>query len=373
MNKYSFFRAMYVYIAKPIFFQLDPEKIHDRMIRFGSFLSTHTFFRKLTKKLFYFYDVSLEQEIHGVRFKNPVGLSAGFDKDAHLIDILPSVGFGYEQVGTITLEAYEGNPGPRLKRFPKEKSLLVNFGLKSDGIDVVLNRIRSRKDVSFPLGLSIGKTNSEKTAAIAPGIADYAGAFRKAVESDLGSFYTINISCPNILQTNHFIEPGPLDELLLALFDENPQKPMFIKMPIHLPWPEFEKLIDVIRKYPVGGVVIGNLAKDRKKANIPQLTQRDRGNLSGMPTQEMSNELISQTYKKCGNSLVIIGAGGIFSAEDAYDKIKRGASLIQLVTGMVFNGPGVIGEINRDLVHYLKNDGYTSIADAVGANYKKNE
>lgn len=371
MIKNRIIHFLYTRLLRPIFFLIDPERIHDRMLSLGSFLGKYSSARKIVASLFLYKDPILEQQIAGIGFKNPIGLSAGFDKNGEVIDIIPSVGFGYEQVGTVTWHSHKGNDGTRLMRLKKSQGLLVNYGLKNDGIHAIGKRIIHRSQKNFPIGLSIGKTNSAATAEIDAGVEDYALSLRHAIDADIAEFYTINISCPNILQTNHFIEPVPLRVLLAQLFNLKPNKPLFIKMPIHLPWDEYNELLKVILDFDVAGVVIGNLAKDRSCATIKDIiSETQKGGISGKPTERKCNELISKTYTTYGDSLIIIGAGGVFSAEDAYEKILKGASLVQLITGMIYQGPGLMSSINKGLSIKLKNDGFNSVSEAVGAHNK---
>ncbi len=363
---------LYTRLVRPVFFLIDPERIHNIMLSFGSFLGTFSFTRKMVALLFSYSNPILKQRIAGIDFENPVGLSAGFDKNGEILDIAPSVGFGYTQVGTVTWHSYKGNEGSRLVRLKKSQGLVVNYGLKNDGIHIIEKRISSRFQKKFPIGLSIGKTNSVETSEIDSGIEDYALSLRYAIDTGCADFYTINISCPNILQVNHFIEPAPLRLLLEQLFQLTPQKPLFIKMPIHLSWEAFNELLIVITSFNVAGVVIGNLAKDRTCDTIKDvIDENQKGGISGKPTEQKCNELISKTYATYGDTLIIVGAGGIFSAEDAYEKIRRGASLVQLITGMVYQGPGLISSINSELAAKLKNDGLDSISEAIGLYNKK--
>lgn len=368
--KYSICRFLYKTLVKPLFFLFDPERIHDGMTTFGSVLGSYSLTASLTRKLFSFGHPALVQELHGITFQNPVGLSEGFDKDAHLVEVLDDVGFGFTQVGSITQYAYEGNPKPRLVRLPKSKSILVNYGLKSDGARVVLERLQ-KKNVSIPISISIAKTNSKENASDDEAIKDYVSTFRLFADAGVGDFFTINISCPNTYGGEPFTTPERLDPLLNAIKKVATEKPIFVKMPINLPWDEFNPLLEVIVKHDLTGVIIGNLNKDRASVTLADPLSEDvKGNLSGLPTQALSNELISQTYKAYGQSLCIIGVGGIFSAHDAYEKIKRGASLVQLITGMIFEGPQLIGTINQELVQLLYQDNYKTVSEAVGAYHR---
>lgn len=352
-------------------FRFDPEMVHDRFTKNGELLGKMGWTRLLVTKIFRFDDPKLKQTIAGIVFPNPVGLSAGFDKDGRLVNILPAVGFGYSQVGTVTKQAYPGNPKPRLYRLPKSRGIVVNYGLKNDGAGVIMDRLKRRQTAQhFPISISIGKTNCQATASTAGGVEDYTAGLAAAAASGTGDFYTINISCPNTFGGEPFTNESDLEQLLQFLV-KVADKPMFLKMPINLPWPEFKQLLEVAIKYKVVGVVIGNLNKNREDPAIKDvIPEKIKGSVSGKPTWQLSNELISKTYEQYGKDLIIIGVGGIFSAEDAYEKIKRGASLVQLITGMIFQGPQLIGEINFGLVKLLERDGYNNISEAIGAYHR---
>ena len=336
-------------------------------IKIGNFLGKFKITKFFTRKLFDYKNSKLEQNILGIKFINPVGLSAGFDKNAQLIDILKDVGFGFMEVGTVTDEPYAGNPKPRLHRLIKSKALVVYYGLKNDGVEKIIERLKKTKEASFIKGISIGKTNSAKTVDLEAGVNDYLECYKKVLESDVGDFYTLNISCPNTFGGEPFTKPEKLSKLLEKVYILKNKKPIFLKMPINLSWEEFDKLLETAINYEVGGVIIGNLNKNFQDETLKdKITENMKGGISGEPTKKLSNELISQTYKKYGDKLVIVGVGGIFSAEDTYEKIKRGASLVQLITGMIYNGPQTIGEINRELVELIKSDGFINIEQAVG-------
>ena len=362
----------YKYFAKPFLFLKDPEDVHDNITSFGRRLGGSETTRQLVKSLFNFEDVSLEQEVLGIRFKNPIGLSAGFDKDANLVNILDCVGFGFMQAGTVTDKPYIGNPKPRLYRLPDSKGLVVYYGLKNIGATKIIKRVKENKSVNFPISMSIGKTNCKETATDKSGIEDYYNCFKKVIKSDVGDFYTINISCPNTFGGEPFTTPARLKSLLNKLYTLEINKPVFIKMPINPPWKEFRKLLDVAVSFGVEGVIIGNLNKDRKdKAIKDTIPSNVKGSISGKPNKKLSNGLIEKTYKHYNDKFVIVGVGGVFSGKDAYEKIRKGATLVQLITGMIYEGPQLIGEINRDLVEFLKKDGYKHISEAVGADHKK--
>ncbi len=327
----------------------------------------------LTKTTFYYQNPALKQEVLGLEFTNPVGLSAGFDKDADLINILPEVGFSYSQVGTVTYNPYKGNKKPWTHRLKKSRAILVNYGLKNIGVKKVVEKIKgSTPNHNFLLSVSVGKTNSEDTVNDREGIKDYYNCLKYFVDHEVADFYTINISCPNTFGGEPFTEPEKLNNLLKNLSEIKHQKPVFLKMPINSSWDEFKSLCETAIKYGCSGVIIGNLNKNRNDpAVLDPIPKNLEGNVSGKPTKKLSNELISKTYQEFGDKLVIVGVGGIFSPEDAYEKIKRGASLLQIITGMIYEGPQLIGEINRGLVSLMKKDGYKNISQAVGTYHTK--
>lgn len=357
------FRILYQHIFKPIAFKLDPEFVHDGVSWFGSILGKTTIGKKLTRLIFNFSNSSLEQDILGIHFPNPIGLSAGFDKNAELTDILPEVGFGFAEVGSITGEPCQGNPKKRLWRLPKSKSLLVWYGLKNKGAEFIAKQIKN-KHFKIPVGISVAKTNCQATVNDEVGIKDYAKAFR--LFENIGSYTTVNISCPNAFGGEPFTDPNRLDNLLTELDKISTTKPTFIKLSPDLDREEVDAILSVIDKHRVQGIICSNLTKNRKNSKIIEQDLPAVGGLSGKVVSELSDELISYVYKKTNGKYIIIGSGGVFSAEDAYKKIKLGASLVQILTGMIFEGPQLIGEINRGLVSLLKQDGYKNISEVVG-------
>ncbi len=365
-------RFLYKKILKPILFLFSADFTHSLFMLKGDVLGKISFCRYLVRKMFDFKDESLNQKIVGIDFKNPLGLAAGFDYDAKLINILPSIGFGFETVGTLTNEPYSGNPKPMLGRLPKSKSILVNKGFKNEGVEKVLARLK-KTERSYPVGLSIGSTN-KKYDSFQEIVADIKGGFERASFSDkYFDYYELNISCPNLINITDFTErvdsKNGLQVLLNTLKVLNIKKPVFIKMPLEKSFEEIDELVFVTSQFAfIKGLVVANLVKDRSNQYLDreELKKVGRGNFSGKPTFEKSNELISYTYQKYGKNFVIIGCGGVFSAEDAYLKIKLGATLVQLITGMIYEGPQLVGDINKGLVKLLKKDGYNNIGQAIG-------
>lgn len=353
----------YVNVLKPIYFMRDPEDVHDSMTRMGEFLGRHWITRKKVSLLFNFAHPMLEQDILGIHFSNPIGLAAGFDKDALLTDVLPSVGFGYEEVGSITGEQCEGNPKPRLWRLKKSQSLVVYYGLKNEGSEKIAARLRSKK-FGFPIGTSIAKTNSANTVELQAGVDDYVKAFKQFV--DVGDYFTINISCPNAFGGEPFTDPVKLEALLSAIDKIETKKPIFVKLSPDLSEEQVNAILDVCARHRVHGFISTNLTKKRDNKKIIDDEVPAQGGMSGKVVRDLSNAQIRFIYKKTRGKYIIIGCGGISSPEDAYAKIKAGASLLQLITGMIFEGPQLVGEINRGLVILLNRDGYRCLSDAIG-------
>lgn len=356
-------KFLYNKVFKPVVFLFDPETVHDTVSGFGKFLGRSSWGRRVTRQLFYFEDKALSQDILGIHFKNPIGLSAGFDKNAELVDILPDVGFGFAEVGSITGEYCAGNERPRLWRLPNSKSLLVYYGLKNDGCEKIAKRLTG-KEFRIPIGMSVAKTNNQACADTKVGVADYLKAH--SVLANIGSYTTINISCPNTYGGQPFTDPESLD-LLLAQIDSVPtHKPTFIKFSPDLSFAELDKLLEVIGKHKVQGLICSNLTKDHSRTQIKDSGLPNFGGFSGKVQEDLANEQLAYVYRKTQGRYVLVGCGGVFNANDAYKKIRLGASLVQMITGLIFEGPQVVGDINRGLVELLKKDGFSNIKEAVG-------
>lgn len=344
----------YTHLFKPIVFLIDPEFVHDSTTWVGRILGSNLLTRGITHLILGYSNPMLEQNIMGVHFKNPIGLSAGFDKNARLTKILPAVGFGFEEIGSITGEPCAGNPKPRLWRHPELKSIRVYYGLMNDGALAIARRLNGKR-FTFPIGTSIAKTNSPDTCELDAGIADYVKAF--TAFAHIGAYFTVNLSCPNAYGGQPFTDTKKLDRLLNALDPIPTQKPIFLKLSPDLSTHELDSLIAVADQHRVHGFVCTNLTKKHSLGN---------GGLSGGAVSELSNAQIRYIHKQTKGRYVIVGCGGIFTAEDAYAKIQAGASLLQLITGMIYEGPQSISAMNQGLVELLKKDGYKNVREAVG-------
>lgn len=341
--------TLYKNILKPFVFLFDAETVHNTFVALGTFLGDIPPARFITKTIWAYNDSKLITSKNGVLFPNPVGLSAGFDYNGNLTQILPAVGFGFHTIGTITLHPYEGNKTPRLGRFPKSKALLVNKGLKNIGARACIKQLSSKK-LHIPTGISIGSTNKAYDS-LKEQILDTVICFYLFEKSALKhAYYELNISCPNTHGGEPFSIPSHLEVLLTALDYLHISRPIYIKFPIDQSWKESKILLDIIAAHSPVGVIMGNLTKDKTNPAVhPEdsvVWQTKKGNLSGKPTWDRSNALIVNTRKTYGKRFTIIGTGGVFSGKDAQHKLDLGADMVQLITGMIFEGPATIGQIN---------------------------
>ncbi len=366
--------GMYAWILKPIFFKFDPEFVHDVITSLGRALGVFSLTRWFTHVLFDYHNPMLEQTILGLKYRNPIGLAAGFDKNAQLTNILPSVGFGSVEVGSITGYPCAGNPKPRLWRLAASRGLLVYYGLKNNGCDAISKQLEKKHGQnkysqkkyksSCILGTSVAMTNCADNNDIDTAVKDYEKAFRAF--TTIGDYFTLNISCPNTQGGQPFIKPEALERLLQKIDTIPTKKPIFIKLSADLTISEADAILDIVRKHRVDGIICVNLTKKRNNPKILEKNIPTTGGVSGKPVQESSDKLLAHIYKREGKRFVLIGVGGIFSAGDAYRKIRLGASVLQMITGMIFEGPQVVSEINRGLVELLKRDGFLNISEAVG-------
>lgn len=343
---------VYRTLLKPIFFRFSAETIHDLMINKGEWLGGNIITRSLTAWLLGYQQPTVQFQALGLSFPNRVGLAAGFDYNGRLSQILPEVGFGWHTIGTVTWQAYPGNPKPRLGRLPNSQALLINKGLKNEGALAIINRLHTQQ-LYVPTAISIAATN-QTYHSTKEQIMDMAQSFLAFEHSGLQhQLYELNISCPNTFGGEPFTTPNRLEILLKVVDRLQLTRPLLVKMPIDQPDTETLALLKVLDRHQVNGVIFGNLAKNRDN---PALTPEDRatwkaskGNLGGRPTFAGSNRGIKLTKKHFGRRFVIVGTGGIFSPQDAQDKIKLGADLVQLISGMIYQGPQLVGQINRSL------------------------
>lgn len=361
---------LYGHALKPILFRFEADSVHETMIKSGSWLQNRWFVRYLSEKIYRFEEKSLQVHACGLEFQNPLGLSAGLDKDVKIPRMLKSIGFGFAECGSVTYGAYQGNPRPWYSRLPKSQSIIVNSGLRSEGASKVQQRVAHYPQNlfhNFPLNISIAKTNSKDANTCESGINDYVSSLKLWEEKGGATYYTLNISCPNTFGGEPFTDVKSLEKLLSAVDSLHVTRPLFVKMPIDKTWKESRALLRVCARHNIQGITYGNLYKDRSTVALKEPYDTNiKGNFSGKPCFDASNELLARAYAEFGNRFVFSGVGGVFTAEDAYTKIKLGATFVQIITGLIFEGPMVVGQINRGLVKLLKRDGFKNIQEAVG-------
>jgi dihydroorotate dehydrogenase len=349
---------LYKHLLKPVLFRFDPEDVHDFFTSTGEFIGDHALTRGVAGAIYDYHGKDISKVVDGIRYRTPFLLSAGFDYNGHLSRVLPQIGLGGEEIGSVTAKPCEGNPKPRLTRLPKSKSILVNKGLRNDGVDAIIERLKRTRapktsqdglfQPEFVLGISIARTNSPECSTVEAGIEDYAYSLRRLNEEDIGDYYTINISCPNAFGGETFAKPELLEKLLSRLGRIICPKPIYVKMPINIPWTQFDSLLKIIDAHGLSGVVIGNLNKDYDSLEVrSEAPQVYRGGLSGKPCTHPSTDLIAKTRELYGTRFTIIGVGGVMSPETAMEKFEAGADLVQLITGLIFEGPGLVKKLCR--------------------------
>ena len=339
-------------------------------------MGSNPIMRFITSMLFNYGHKSLHTEVDGISYRNPIGLSAGFDKDGELTKVYPSMGFGLAELGSFTGEVCPGNPGKRLFRMVKSKAIVVWYGLNNQGAEKISQRLNGVDFGRLRVGINAAKSNVTPIFDLQESIRDYLKTL--TLFKDVGDYFTINISCPNTQDGEPFVDAKNLSALLTAV-NENirtlTDKPIYVKIAADLTLPEIDIIIDGCIKHKMNGVVLTNLAKPETNeehiaAEYPSnlgVLPKGKGAMSGLPLQRISTNVIRHVYRRTRGSLTIVGVGGIFSAKDAYEKITSGANLCHIITTMIFDGPQNISEINRGLVKLLKEDGFTSIAQAVGS------
>ena len=354
-------------IARPVIFLMEPEEAHYMFKRVGVFLGKYSFTRSLTSFLFNYKHKSLNTTVDGIEYRNPVGLSAGFDKDGELTSIYPSIGFGLAELGSFTGEVCPGNPGKRLFRMVKSKSILVWYGLNNQGAEKISSRLQGVDFGPLRVGINAAKSNITPEFDLQDSIDDYVKTLRAF--KDIGDYFTINISCPNTQDGEPFVDPKKLGALLAAVNENRVEgRPVYVKLAADLELEEINVIVDTCLEYHIDGVVLTNLAKpSHNQEYVKDELPYHKGAMSGLPLQRISTNVIRHVYRRTRGELTIIGVGGVFSAKDAYEKITSGASLLHMITTMIFDGPQNINEINRGLVKLLEEDGFKTIEEAVGS------
>jgi dihydroorotate dehydrogenase len=345
---------LYQSVFRPLLFKLDEEKAHTLMLRTAQKSSQSFLVKKLIRSLYHYQSPLLEQNLWGKTFKNPVGLAAGFDKNAHLAPLMQSLGMGFTEVGSVTARSSNGNSKPRMFRLPQDHAVINRMGLNNDGAQVVINRLRRNRS-SLPTGINIAKTHREDITGDRA-IRDYLFSYKKACE--IADYITVNISCPNTSDGRTFEEASSLNELLSALSSTGLFKttPTLIKFSSDLNKKELDSLLNVCESYPIDGYAACNTSSSRKglSTSAARIQAIGKGGLSGAPLFHKSIKRVGWLREKVGNKKPIIAAGGIDSFEKALKMLQAGATLLQIYTGLIYKGPGLVKSINLKLAAYLK-------------------
>lgn len=341
---------MYKLIIKPIFFLFDPEKIHHFAFGTIRFWFKVPGIKWITKKTFQVKDAKLEKELFGLKFKSPVGLAAGFDKDAKLYNELSAFGFGFIEIGTVTPLPQEGNPKKRLFRLPKDKGIINRMGFNNGGVKAAANRLR-KKNTDVIIGGNIGKN---KVTPNEEAILDYEKCFHELF--DVVDYFVVNVSSPNTPNLRDLQDKEPLTKLLKRLMELNnekpKQKPILLKIAPDLTNEQLDDIVEIVAETMIDGVIATNttISREGLKTDKSEVEAIGNGGLSGKPVTNRSTEVIRYLATKSNKSFPIIGVGGIHSAEDAKEKLDAGADLVQIYTGFIYEGPGLVKRINKGLI-----------------------
>ena len=341
---------MYQYLIKPVLFLFSPEKAHYLSVFLFKLFLRLPFFKSITRKLFVIEDASLRITKKGLNFPNKVGLAAGFDKNGIYFNSFQHFGFGFLEIGTVTPLAQPGNPKPRLFRLPKDAALINRMGFNNDGVDAMVERLK-RRPIDLVIGGNIGK-NKNTTEENA--VEDYLTCFRKLY--NYVDYFAINVSSPNTPGLRSFQDKEPLTRLLNAIKKEGATfsvtRPILLKIAPDLSSEAILDIVEVIKATGIDGVIATNTTISREDLQTPksEVDAMGAGGLSGKPLAEKSTEIIRQLRSLLGKSYLIMGVGGIHTAEDAKKKLDAGADLVQLYTGFIYEGPSLVKKINKSLL-----------------------
>ncbi|WP_375501035.1 quinone-dependent dihydroorotate dehydrogenase [uncultured Nostoc sp.] len=371
---------IYKFAIRPLLFNVvkaDSEWLHQQTIRSFSWLSQTpaSWVNQRLQKSLCLYDSRLEQNLFGLNFPNPVGLAAGFDKDGVAANIWSNLGFGFAELGTVTFHAQPGNPPPRLFRLPLDKAALNRMGFNNRGAAAMAARLAQEKQKltqPIPIGINLGKSKVTPLEAAAH---DYLDSFR--LLKDLGDYFVVNVSSPNTPGLRSLQDASMLSAILNLLQQENTtQKPIFVKIAPDLSWEAIADIITLAKTYQLAGIIATNttISRDGLKTQVIDQTgkspQDEAGGISGEPLRDRSTEVIRFIWQQTQGQIPIIGVGGIFSAEDAWEKITAGASLIQVYTGWIYEGPLMVRQILTGLLSKVEQSELNSINEAVGLEFK---
>lgn len=341
---------MYKLIIRPIFFLFDPEKIHHFTFSLIKFCCKIPLVSSLFRVLYQIDDKKLERNLFGLTFKNPVGLAAGFDKNAVLYNELANFGFGFIEIGTVTPKAQAGNPKKRLFRLKEDQGIINRMGFNNDGLDAAIHQLKKNKGKVI-IGGNIGKNTSTAPENYTE---DYLQCFKSL--HPYVDYFVLNVSCPNVSSHAKLNDKDYLIELITACQNINnqkdKQKPILLKIAPDLNKNQLDEIVELVSETKIDGVIASNTSTSREglKASKEKLDEIGNGGLSGQPIKDKSTEVIHYLATKSNKSFPIIGVGGIHSEQDALEKIKAGADLVQIYTGFIYEGPGLVKRINKAIL-----------------------
>jgi dihydroorotate dehydrogenase len=338
-------------LIKPVFFKFDPEKVHYFVVkRLKWFHEQFPLGKTILRGSFDVSIKGLEREVFGIKFKNPVGLAAGFDKNGEYIEALSDLGFGFIEVGTVTPLPQPGNDKPRMFRLEKDAALINRMGFNNKGVDTLAERLRllRTKNKSIVIGGNIGKN---KNTPNEDAVSDYIKCFDRLF--DVVDYFVVNVSSPNTPGLRQLQEKEPLMNLLNTLQQRNRKndisRPILLKIAPDLSNEQLNDIVEIVKETGIAGVIATNTTVDRNGLYTSEKLSNETGGLSGKPLTQRSTEVIRYLSEKSGRSFPIIGVGGIHSPKDAQDKLDAGAVLVQLYTGFIYEGPGLIKRICKEL------------------------
>ena len=343
-------------ITKPVLFSLPPETAH-RTVHTGLRAIQDTPVVDRLGQRYTVTDSRLETTVFGLEFPNPVGVAAGFDKNAEIPRTLEAFGFGHIEIGGVTAERQPGNPRPRMFRLPEDEALINRMGFNNEGADRIGRRLDSEPQPDVPLGVNIGKS---KSTPLEDAAEDYLYTYERV--ADAGDYFAVNVSSPNTPGLRSLQNRESLEAILGTLKEAGAQ-PLLVKLSPDLPQPAIEDALAVVDDLDLDGVIATNTTTSRPDS-LENPNKAETGGLSGKPIEGESTDLIRFIAERTDTP--IVGVGGISDAEGAYEKIRAGASIVQLYTAFVFEGPAIARDINRGLLELLDRDGFDSIEDAVG-------
>lgn len=343
------------FLLKPILFKFDPEKVHYFVTRNLKRFNRFPGGAALCRAIWAVNDPRLEKEVFGLKFKNPVGLAAGFDKNADVISEMANLGFGFIEVGTVTPLPQDGNPKPRMFRLPADAALINRMGFNNMGMDVVAEHIAAYRKKASPAqkGLIIGgNIGKNKITPNEEAVNDYIKCFDRLF--DVVDYFVVNVSSPNTPGLRELQEKEPLMQLLNTLQQRNSKngisRPILLKIAPDLTDSQLDDIVEIIQQSGIAGVIATNTTISRENLLSPDELKKETGGLSGKPLTIRSTEVIGYLAKRSNGAFPIIGVGGIHSPQDAMEKLAAGASLVQLYTGFIYEGPGLIGRINKKIL-----------------------